>query len=306
VILSSPWQQDMMFFTMQWNELLQEINAIHLTTFELSERYTTGEQGAFAIVDQEKRRGVLKWTPGTQAVGRLERARAVTDRLREGGYPAPRYLYIGKALRGTYSIQLALSGFPLPLNTTAEYLPRLLELNAMQVGQALPGLPDWHQEAVNTVLFGGEGYCLHSSLHQYSPGTATLLSDLQRLVSAHQDTPHQRNDVVHGDFQHANILAHDHQITGVVDWDAVYAGDCIFDIATLLFYSYDDQEVREQLWRYALERASFRLLSVYLAHLILRQVDWSLRYHDQGTIGRYLNRGSTLLVEMHDRFKRSR
>jgi len=176
----------------------------------------------------------------------------------------------------------------------------------MQIGQALPGLPDWHQEAVNTVLFGGEGYCLQSSLQQYSASTATLLSDLQRLVSAHQDTPHRTNDVVHADFQHSNILVHDHRITGVVDWDAVHAGDCVFDIATLLIYSYDDREVREQLWRYALERASHRLLSVYLAHLILRQVDWSLRHHDQRTIDSYLNRGNILLVEISDRFKHSR
>ena len=32
---------------MQWNELLQEINATHMTAFELGERYATGEQGAF-------------------------------------------------------------------------------------------------------------------------------------------------------------------------------------------------------------------------------------------------------------------
>jgi len=285
---------------MQWNQLLQQINALHLTTFKLSERFPTGEQGAFIVFDQEHRKAVLKWTSGSQAISRLERARAVTDRLREKGYPAPRYLYIGEACGGTYSIQLALPGSPLPLNMTSGYVPRLLELNAMQVDQALPGLPDGHQEAISTVLFGGEGYCLHSSLEQYSPRTATLLSDLQRLVSAHLDTPHRMNDVVHWDFQHANILAYGHQITGVVDWDAVSAGDCVFDIATLLFYSYDAREVREQLWHYALERASFELLSIYLAHLILRQVDWSLRYHDQKTVELYLHRGIALLAEIQD------
>lgn len=293
-------------FAMQWNELLQEINAIHLTTFELGERYTTGEQGAFAFYDQQGRRGVLKWTPGTDAVGRLEQARAVTDRLRRVGYPASSYLYIGEALGGTYSIQLALPGVSMPLSTTAQYLPRLLELNAIQARLAYPKLPDWHQEAVNTVLFGGEGYCLHSSLQQYSPVTASLLSDLQSLVSAHRDTPHRKNDVVHTDFQHTNILVHGYQISGVIDWDAVYAGDGIFDIATLLFYSYEDLEVREQLWQYALERASLNLLSVYLAHLILRQVDWSLRYHDQKTIDRYLKRGHTLLFDIEHRSKRYR
>lgn len=292
--------------SMHWNELLQKINTIHRTAFELQERYTTGEQGAFAVFDHEGKRGVLKWTPGTDAVGRLEQARAVTDRLRSVGYPAPSYLYIGEALGGTYSLQLTLPGFPMPLSAMAQYLPRLLELNAMQARLACPDLPDWHLEAVNTVLFGGEDYCLHSSLQHYSPATASLLSNLQSRVAAHRDTPHRTNDVVHTDFQHTNILVHEHQISGVIDWDAPYAGDAIFDIATLLFYSYEDLPVRERLWQYALERASLNLLSVYLAHLILRQVDWSLRHHDQATIDRFLNRGNALLSDMNRRPRRSR
>lgn len=291
---------------MQWNELLRNINTIHQTTFELGEKYTTGEQGAFAVFNQEGLRGVLKWMPGVDDAGRLERARVVTDRLHRIGYPVPRYLHIGKALEGSYSIQAALPGVSMPLSTVAEHLPRLLEINALQVDQAFPDLPDWHEEAVKTVLLGGEGYCLHSSLQQYSHATATMLSELQQLVSAHQDTPHRRNDVVHDDFQYANILVHNHQVTGVVDWDGVHAGDCVFDIATLLFYSYDDHIVRKQLWKSTLERANLKLLSVYLAHLILRQIDWSLRHHNQRTIERYLNRGSAILVDINDQFKRSR
>src|SRR5947207_15399493 len=103
-------------FSMQWKELLQEINTIHLTTFELGERYTTGEQGALASFDQEGRRGVLKWIPGTQPLGRLDRASAVTDGLWRIGYAVPRYLYIGGARGGTYSIQLAAAGSPPPLH----------------------------------------------------------------------------------------------------------------------------------------------------------------------------------------------
>jgi aminoglycoside phosphotransferase (APT) family kinase protein len=117
-------------------------------------------------------------------------------------------------------------------------------------------------------------------------------------VITHQDEPHRTNDIVHTDFQQANILVDDGQISGVVDWDGSFAGDCTFDIATLLFYSYDVPEMREQLWHYALARASLKLLSVYMAHLILRQVDWSLRYHDQATSERYIIRSQRLLQEM--------
>src|SRR5947209_15081261 len=91
------------------------------------------------------------------------------------------------------------------------------------------------------------------------------------------------------------------QISGIVDWDGSFAGDCTFDIATLLFYFYDVVEVRERLWEYALGRASLKLLSMYFAHLILRQVDRSLRHHDQTTSERYISRGQTLLQEIAHR-----
>jgi aminoglycoside phosphotransferase (APT) family kinase protein len=158
---------------------------------------------------------------------------------------------------------------------------------------------------VNTVLFGGDGYCLHTSLQEYSQETAELLRKLQTLVYAYKDEPHETNDVVHGDFQPSNLLVHDQEISGVIDWEAVSAGDCSFDIATLLFYSYDDLEVRKQLWQYVLERATLNLLSVYIVHLILRQVDWSIRHHNQTTIERFLNRSKDLLDDIAGHSHRS-
>ena len=212
-------------------ELLQSINALHQTTFALVEQYPDGEQGAFAITDHLGRRCVLKWEPGADNLSRMQEARAVTDLLRSIGYPAPPSLFMGYALEGLYSIQSALPGSPLRSLTTT-LLPRLFELNWLQVGRALPGQRDWHQEVINTVLSGGDGYCLHASLQQYSRGTAHLLHELQALVVAYQAEPHRTGDIVHGDFQHTNMLIHDEQISGVIDWDGSSAGDCIFDVAT--------------------------------------------------------------------------
>jgi aminoglycoside phosphotransferase (APT) family kinase protein len=125
--------------------------------------------------------------------------------------------------------------------------------------------------------------------------------DLQQLVAAYQHALHQMHDIVHGDFQHANILSYHDHICGVVNWDQVYAGDSVYDIATLLFYAYDEKDVREQLWHYAFQRADIDLLSVYLAHVLLRQVDCSLRHHDQPTIERYLQRSIALLIDSRHR-----
>ena len=280
--------------------LLQHINTTHGTTFELLERYSDGEQGAFAIIDRSGKRCVLKWQPDVSNLSRIQAARAVTDLLRNIHYPAPHYLFVGCALEDVYSIQTTLPGSPMR-DITKPIAARLLELNQLQRDNALPNLPDWHKEAVTTVLFGGKGYCLHTSLQHHSQETNSLLKTLQTLASTYQHEPHRTGDIVHNDFQHSNILIHDGLVSGIIDWDAPYAGDCAFDIATLLFYSYDNLDVCELLWHAALARASLNLLRLYFAHLILRQVDWSLRYHDQATSERYISRGWILLQEIEHR-----
>lgn len=59
----------------------------------------------------------------------------------------------------------------------------------------------------------------------------------------------------------------------------VLAGDRAFDLATMLFYSYDHDGIRAVLRRRLLELAEPGVACAYLAHMALRQVDWSLRFH---------------------------
>ncbi|QBD76733.1 hypothetical protein EPA93_12245 [Ktedonosporobacter rubrisoli] len=282
---------------MKLTELLQRLNALHQTSFTSFEKFPVGEQGAYTITDQTGKKYVLKWAPGAKNLSWMQKAKTVTELLRSLDYPASHYLFIGGLPEGIYSIQDVLPGSPIQTMTPA-LLPRLFELNRLQLGRAISGRTDWHQEVVKTVLLGGDGYCIHTSLQQHSQVTVDILRTLQSLVTAYRDEPHSSNDIVHGDFQHANILVQDEQISGVVDWDSFGAGDCIFDIATLLFYAYDNLKVRKQLWDYALSQASLKLLSIYLAHMILRQIDWSLCYHDQSTGEHYIKRGQMLLQEI--------
>jgi hypothetical protein len=290
---------------MKPTELIQHINALHQTTFVLLEKYPDGEQGAFVITDHLGRQQVLKWTPDALDLQWMQGAKIVTELLRGLGYPAPHYLLIGTIPEGTYSVQDILLGSPMRQLSSA-LLPRLFALNQLQVGRAIPTWKDWHQEVIDTLLWGGERYCLHTSLQEHSRETADLLQALRALTMAYQAEPHRTDDIVHGDFQHANILIYDEQISGVVDWDGFGRGDCIFDIVTLLFYAYETVEVRQQLWDYVLSQASLRLVSIYIAHLILRQVDWSLRYHDQATSECYIHRGKALLQEIADRTRLNR
>jgi hypothetical protein len=62
----------------------------------------------------------------------------------------------------------------------------------------------------------------------------------------------------------------------------------MFDVATMLFYSYADPAVRSQLWQTIQEQSGPEGGAVYLAHLIHRQVDWSIRYHTAEAIEHWL------------------
>ena len=64
------------------------------------------------------------------------------------------------------------------------------------------------------------------------------------------------DDFVHYDFTLANLLSGGTTITGVIDVNPpVLAGDRAFDLATLLFYLYDQDDIRDPLRARLLELA---------------------------------------------------
>ena len=63
-------------------DLIEQINSAHQTTFVAGNRYATGEQGAYALTDAQGQRYVLKWHPTIEHIEQISYAQAVTDRLR--------------------------------------------------------------------------------------------------------------------------------------------------------------------------------------------------------------------------------
>jgi thiamine kinase-like enzyme len=197
----------------------------------------------------------------------------------------------------SYAIQETLPGVPMG-EVTLPVLPQLLQLNGLQTGLATSKQREWPGPVVDTVLEGGDGYCLLDSLRTYSSTTAELLHVLQAIVLAHRNEQFETNDVVHFDFNPSNILIENGQISGVIDWEGTCTGDGTFDLATLLFYAYDALDVREHLLHAIWKRVSPAILSVYMAHLILRQVDWSIRYHNPATVDYYLRVAGDVLRDV--------
>jgi hypothetical protein len=273
------------------------INAQHGTTFRISERYLNGEQGASALMNAESVRFVLKWTSGAQDFGRLPDISRLIGKLRNRWYPVPRYILRGLHPAGRYVIQAALPGAPVKRLSAAQ-TEQILALNERQRDLTPADAPPWPAQMADDVIVGGDGYCLLDAMSEHSPTSARLLDVVQALAARHRNVTTPTTDVVHFDFQPTNILAQPDRITGVVDWDGACAGDRAFDLATLLFYVYDQEPAHEALWGRLGEIADPAATVLYLAHLIHRQVDWSIRHHDAATVDRWLERSRAVLADL--------
>jgi hypothetical protein len=279
------------------SDILAAINQQHGTAFVLLDRYATGEQGAYALANATGDRFVLKWAADRSVLTRYQRAQQITDRLRALGYPAPQHVLVGCTTNAAYAIQRALPGQPmeqLPPALVADFLM----LNERQRDQARLERLTWPEPVVHPVLFGGDGFCLLEPMQTYSTITAEMLQAVQTIVRRSADQIAPQADIVHYDCNPANVLADAAAMSGIIDWDGWCAGDRIFDVATMLFYSYTDLAVRNQLWQTIVEQSGPASGAVYLAHLIHRQVEWSIRYHPPETIERWLMLATTILGDL--------
>jgi Ser/Thr protein kinase RdoA (MazF antagonist) len=232
----------------------------------------------FLATGRDGTASVLKLSPDAvgDSAGRL---RELVTGLRRRGYPAARLLASGQVAGLAFWLQERLPGTVLERIPVPGWLvPEVLRLNDAQAGlgegtRRLPGM------IAATLTTGGDGYCVHATL-QARPDTRYLLAVVHQTADRCLPAVPERDDFVHYDFTLANLLTTGPGISGVIDVNPpALTGDRAFDLATMLFYLYDRRDIREQLRGRALELTSGRALSAYLAHMLLRQVDWSLRHH---------------------------
>jgi aminoglycoside phosphotransferase (APT) family kinase protein len=249
-----------------------------------------GESGSVVAVAAGDDELVVKLVPGGQrAVDNQRRLVRLVRDLRRRGYPAPEYVGVGESGGITFTVQRRLPGqtlhrgpgMPPAPEVFAAVLPSLLSAIELQRDAGDLARPPWPGWLLDTIETGGDGYCLHATMGQ-SPRTAALLGRLQTLARRNRRDKARRRDIVHFDMNPANILVAGGRLSGVVDWnipfDGAGQGDRGFDIATLLFYTYDIEQTRQALWDRALQLSGLAWTTIYLCHLSLRQVEWSRRH----------------------------
>src|SRR5215469_6874994 len=246
-------------------------------------------RSAFAVAagDEEL---VVKLVPAAhRAIDNQRRLVRLVRDLRRRGYTAPEYVGVGESGGTILTVQRRLPGqtlhrgpgMPPAPELFAAVLPSLLTAIELQRDAGDLARPPWPAWLLDTIETGGDGYCLHATMRQ-APRTAALLDRLQTLAGRNQRGEARSRDVVHFDMNPANILHAGGRLSGVVDWnipfDGAGQGDRGFDVATLLFYTYDVGQTREALWERALKLSGLPWTTVYLCHLSLRQVEWSRRH----------------------------
>ena len=282
--------------------LVASINDRHGTHFRLGCPVGGGESGCtHSIFDDEGIEYILKWGEGSEF--RVQQSVEIARRLRTVGYPAPDFIVSSSGNGLRYLVHRILPGTPGAALTPA-LLTRLAELNRLQEDAASEFADGWPARIVESIEKGFPDWCLHDSLATHSRETAAMLAEVKGTVSMVAGARWRTTDAVHFDFHTANILVENGEVSGVVDWNSCCAGDCAFDLTTLAYNALEDSGVATWLLDRALEVSGSAAVALYLSHMIVRQLDWSIRKHDKPGLARALNISRIalrLIRELRDR-----
>lgn len=259
---------------------LEQLGAAHGFNLTPDGRCPGGEVGAHYARAEDGRRLVYKWYPGAHRLEALQRVVDRAERLRDRGYLMPVHLPPFAVAEGVVIVQEAVPG-ACSDEVSRAFVHQLLELNDLQAGLHDSGAA-WTAWIRSTLLEGAAGFCLRETLASYDAETRELLAWIDEVGKTHPDLP--ARDVVHVDFHHRNVLREGERLTAVVDWDGCAYGDRAFDLVTFCFgFSHAVAELgaEELAWSRARELASVEILAPYVAHMALRRVDWTIRFHPE-------------------------
>jgi hypothetical protein len=262
--------------------LIDFINEQHHRHFLASEKFSKGEQGAYRIDETDGQSFVLKQRAGVEYVKRLACITSITQGLKEKGYPVPHYELIGTFDASTYWVQTVLPGQPLTA-LTKPLAQAVIKLNQLQTAGPEKSDVPWGKLMLDTLLIGGDGYCVHESLKKYSNYTADILARLKAFAENFRTDELQSDGIVHIDFSPNNILVEADTITGVVDWDGVQHGDRHFDLCCLMIQCAADAGAGI-LQDYLEKSVPVSTIRFYAAHMVLRQLDWLIRFYNAAEV----------------------
>ncbi len=253
-------------------------------------RLTGGETGAFEVRGRGGERLVLKWSTEPEVLVDRAEAVALTERLRtDAGWPVPRQEVV--ELPGLQvTLQELLPGEMVTV-LTRPLADQLLVLHERRKGLAWPeDRRHFGHELVTTLTLGGRGYCRHDTLQAFDDRTRRLDDRIVEIGGSFEPDDFPSDDLVHWDLHNENVLALDGRVTAVVDSEYALVGDAGFDLVTLALCTLGPAPgpVGAHLWGRVAEEVDDRLAPAYVAHILLRAVDWEIRNREAAELDLWL------------------
>ena len=279
-------------------EAIELLNRVSGSSYILLRRLQGGETGAFEIVNTYGVHLVTKWNldpldwqPRTTSVILSERLRS------EAGWPVPRQFVID-APGCQFTLQSFAKGIPIQ-QLTHSLVDTLLGLHVRRLGLARPDDSDsWAEHLIETLVHGGQSYCLHGSLRSYDDQTQALINRIESIGRALDPTTFAGSDIVHWDLHPGNVLSSNGRIASIIDCEYVRVGDAAFDLVTLAVTSTElpcEEGVSERLWAEVSAVVNEDQRKAYISHVLLRAVDWAVRRNDRAEVELWLAESRRLL-----------
>jgi aminoglycoside phosphotransferase (APT) family kinase protein len=273
-------------------ELIREKRGLKLRAIGA---FAGGEVGATDVRGDDGSRYVLKWWEGDPNAGRT--AAILVEQLRDHGYPIPRFVVADDLGGVTVMLQEFVAGVVTD-EVSDRVITTLLSLNQLQTAVGTAGSTDWTTYITGSLLNGCDGYCEHEPLRGYDRRTAALLDTIHAAGEAIEILP--SGDAVHVDFHHRNVLVAHGAVSAVIDWEGCRSGDSVFDLVTLAFgltVAQVSTKASDRVWETVRQRSIPDVRRAYVAHMALRQVDWSIRHRTAEDVDHWLRVSSDFLDE---------
>jgi aminoglycoside phosphotransferase (APT) family kinase protein len=257
--------------------MLTAVNAELGGRWRLERRLAGGlNEGAYLLSRPDGSRAVLKWRASDPE--RLLGARERVAVARARGWPAPAWLATGQVPTGeAWVVQDFIDGQPPPQldDAVAKQMTGILDLQASLFPGAASG---WGQWAAGVVFEDWHG--LRDRVRSGVPGGRRIVAAVDAIAQACSPEPLPSHDLVHGNFNLANVIATLDRLW-VVDVEGLGVGPRAYDLAEALMVAAGSGHATEsaaaRLWAYG-ARLDRRELAICAGSVGLTRAESLIRH----------------------------
>lgn len=239
---------------------------------------------------------VAKWVEPA-AAPRFEWIAAVLDEARGRGVPVPKYR--PPLVTEDYCVliqEVVAGGLGSPNPQLVLDIGECVErMTGIAAPHHLRGT--WGATVVRSLTEGLEGWCVHEALAAAGGAGAEIVRHARAVGARSSESVFPTTDLMHMDLHTKNVLQDaSGRLSGIVDWESACAGDWRFDLAYFAFCAdVAVPGVASEAWSKVEAATEPQVLEAYVAHMVLRMTDWSLRHHGPAQAQRWIGAGRSLI-----------